>query len=333
MRQLAAFTLVLCACGGPAARSLVSASEEQDGGTIAPADGGQSAPDAGTTPSLPSGPSLAGCPMFPADNPWNRDISAEPVDPHSADYLSYMGAGSLRLHPDFGGPYGQPFVVVPGAQPRVPMSFLYSSQSDPGPYPFPNDLPIQANEDRHATVLVRDECKIYETYNTFASGSGYHADSGAVFDLVTGEPRPDLWTSATASGLPILPGLVRYDEAVEQGEIRHALSFISGATAHAYVAPATHSSGTTNAQFAPPMGLRMRLRADFDLSGFHGASLVVLRALQKYGMFVTDSANAQFWAVDGAQDSRWSIQDLDRLKTVPASAFEVVKLGTVHSGM
>jgi hypothetical protein len=271
--------------------------------------------------------------MFPVDNPWNRDISAEPVDPHSADYLAYMGAASLRLHPDFGGPYGQPFVVVPAAQPRVPMSFLYSSQSEPGPYPFPNDLPIQANEDRHATVLVRDECKIYETYNTFASGSGYHADSGAVFDLVSGAPRPDLWTSATASGLPILPGLVRYDEAVEQGEIRHALSFISGATAHAYVAPATHSSGTTNAQFAPPMGLRVRLRADFDLSGFRGASLVVLRALQKYGMFVTDSANAQFWAVDGAQDSRWSIQDLDQLKTVPASAFEVVKLGTVHSGM
>ncbi|HEY4729848.1 MAG TPA: hypothetical protein VIH41_01870, partial [Myxococcales bacterium] len=149
--------------------------------------------------------------MFPADNPWNRDISAEAVDPHSADYLAHMGADSLRLHPDFGGPYGQPFVVVPAAQPRVPMSFLYSSQSEPGPYPFPLDLLIQANEDRHATVLVRDECKIYETYNTFASGSGYHADSGAVFDLVSGAPRPDGWTSATASGLPILPGLVRYD--------------------------------------------------------------------------------------------------------------------------
>ncbi len=289
--------------------------------------------DAGQVAPPPSGPSLAGCPMFLADDPWNRDISAEPLDHHSADYLAYMGAGSLRLHPDFGGPYGQPFAVVPVAQPRVPMSFLYSSQSEPGPYPFPSDLPIQANEDRHATVLVRDECKIYETYNTFASGSGYHADSGAVFDLDSGAPRPDGWTSATASGLPILPGLVRYDEAVEQGEIRHALSFISGATAHAYVAPATHSSGTTNAQFAPPMGLRVRLRADFDLSGFQGASLVVLRALQRYGMFVTDSANAQFWAVDGAQDSRWSIQDLDQLKTVPASAFEVVKLGTVHSGM
>ena len=116
MRQLAALILALCGCGGPAARSLVSATEENDGGTIASADGGQGAPDAGTLPSPPSGPSLAGCPMFPADNPWNRDISAEPVDPHSADYLAYMGVASLRLHPDFGGPYGQPFVVVPAAQ-------------------------------------------------------------------------------------------------------------------------------------------------------------------------------------------------------------------------
>jgi hypothetical protein len=270
--------------------------------------------------------------MFPLDNAWNRDISAEAVDPHSADYLAYMGAASLRLHPDFGGPHGQPFLVVPATQARVEMSFLYSSQSEPGPYPFPPDLPIQANEDRHATVLVQDECKIYETYNTFASGSGYHADSGAVFDLITGAPRPNGWTSATAAGLPILPGLVRYDEAAEQGEIRHALSFIAGATAHAYVAPATHSSGSTDAAYAPPMGLRVRLRADFDLAGFRGASLAVLRALQKYGMFVTDSAGGQFWAIDGAKDARWSIPDLDQLKTVPASAFEVVKLGTVHSG-
>src|SRR6266478_2793769 len=324
MRQLAAFTLVLCACGGPAARSLVSATEDA-GGTVEPMDPGQVAPP-------PSGPSLAGCPMFLADDPWNRDISAEPLDPHSPDYLTYMGAGSLRLHPDFGGPYGQPFAVVPVAQPRVPMSFLYSSQSEPGPYPFPSDLPIQANEDRHATVLVRDECKIYETYNTFASGSGYHADSGAVFDLDSGAPRPDGWTSATASGLPILPGLVRYDEAVEQGEIRHALSFIAGRTAHAYVAPATHSSGTAEDAYAPPMGLRVRLRAAFDLSPFKGASLAVLRALRKHGMFVTDNAGGQFWSLNGAHHARWPIPDLDQLKSVPASAFEVVKVGTVNSG-
>jgi len=270
--------------------------------------------------------------MFPLDNEWNRDISADAVDPHSADYLAYMGASSLMLQPDFGGPYGQPFVMVPASQPRVEMSFLYATQSEPGPYPFPLDVPIQSNEDRHATVLVRDECKIYETYNTWATGSGFRADSGAVFDLVTGAPRPNGWTSATASGLPILPGLVRYDEAVDRGEILHALSFVAGGTAHAYVAPATHSSGSTNAPYAPPMGLRVRLRADYDLSPYRGASLAVLRALQKYGMFVTDTAGGQFWSVNGGRDARWSIQDLDQLKSVPASAFEVVRLGTVHNG-
>ena len=316
------------------ARSLV------DAGSVGSGDGGVDAADAGTSAGNGAAdggvgvrlPSLAGCPIFPAENAWNRDVSADPADPHSTDYLAFMGASSLYLQPDFGGPYGQPFVVVPADQARVPMSFLYASQSEPGPYPFPRDLPIQANEDRHATVLVRDECRIYETYNTYASGSGFHADSGAIFDLASGAPRPDGWTSATAAGLPILPGLARYDEAVDQGEIRHALAFIAGGTAHAYVAPATHSSGSTNATYAPPMGLRARLRADFDLSRFNGASLVILRALQKYGMFVTDSAGGQFWSVAGAQDARWSIPDLDQLKTVPASAFEVVQLGAVHSG-
>ena len=270
--------------------------------------------------------------MFPLDNAWNQDIASEPLDPHSADYLDSMHARWLRLQPDFGGQYGQPVVTVAASQPRVPMSFRWPAQSEPGPYPFPQDVPIQDNEDRHVTVLARDECKIYETYNTYDWGSGFHADSGAVFDLISGAPRPDGWTSATAAGLPILPGLARYDEAVEQGEIKHALAFVGGGTAHLYVAPATHSSGTSDAAYAPPMGMRVRLRADFDLSKFHGASLVILRALQKYGMFVTDNAGGQFWSLAGARDSRWSIEDLDQLKTVPASAFEVLKLGTLHSG-
>src|SRR5438552_474806 len=297
--------LALFACGGPTARSLsgdptadagaagAGVDSSVDAGVIAAGDAGaagagvDSSVDAGVIAAGDAGvperrPSLAGCPVFPLENAWNRDISSEPVDPHSADYLAFMGAGSLHLHPDFGGQYGQPFVIVPADQPRVPMSFLYASQSEPGPYPFPQDVPIQANEDRHATVLVRDECRIYETYNTYSSGSGFRSDSGAIFDLVSGAPRPDGWTSATAAGLPILPGLARYDEAVEQGEIRHALTFIAGATAHSWVAPATHSVGTSNSPWAPPMGLRVRLRADFDLSRFHGPSLVVLHALQRY---------------------------------------------------
>ena len=271
--------------------------------------------------------------MFPAGSLWNADVSGLSADPHSADYLAFMRAGSLRLHPDFGGEYGQPFAVVPAGQPRVPMSFRYATQSEPGPYPFPRNLPIQTDVDRHATVLAQGECKLYETYLTWAAGGGFSADSGAVFDLMTGAPRPAGWTSATASGLPILPGLARYDEAVEQGEIRHALAFIAGATAHAWVAPATHSAGTSESAWAPPMGLRVRLRADFDLTGFHGASLVVLRALREYGMFLTDTAGGQFWSLAGAADSRWPVQDLEQLKTVPASAFEVVQLGAVHPGL
>ena len=273
--------------------------------------------------------------MFPADNAWNRDVSADQVDPHSADYLAFMGAGLLSLHPDFGAPeYGQPFAVVSGSQERVPMIFLYASQSEPGPYPFPRDVPIQPNGDRHVVVLERDHCVLYETYNTYSSGPGFSADSGAVFDLRSGAPRPDGWTSATAAGLPILPGLARYDEVVEQGAVRHALAFVAGATAHAYVAPATHSTGTSDAPYAPPMGLRVRLRADFDLSRYHGASLVVLRGLQRYGMFVTDNARGlPFWPLMGTQDARWPTQDLEQLKSIPASAFEVVKLSPVVRGL
>ena len=306
----------------------VDAGAPVDAGT--PSDAGGRA-DAGT-PVGAAQPTLGGCPMFPLSSAWNRDVSADPVDPHSADYLAFMGAGSLKLHPDFGGQYGQPFVVVPGSQQRVTMTFLYSSQSDPGPYPFPPDVPIQADVDHHVTVLDSGACALYETYNTYPQGGGFHADSGARFDLRSAALRPDGWTSATAAGLPILPGLARYDEAVEQGEIRHALAFVAGLTAHLYLSPATHSSGTSSAPWAPPMGLRVRLRSDFDLSGFHGTSLVVLRALQRYGMFVTDTAGGDFWSLAGGQDSRWPLQDLEQLKTVPASAFEVVQIGTVHTG-
>ena len=271
--------------------------------------------------------------MFPAEHAWNRDVSGDPVDPHSDDYLAFMGADYLHLHPDFGGPYGQPFLVVPASQARVAMTFGNPWGSEPGPYPLPADLPIRSNHDRHATVLHSGECKIYETYLTWAQDSGFYADSGAVFDLRSGEPRPDGWTSATAAGLPILPSLARYDEAVEQGEIRHALAFVAGTTAHAYVAPATHSVGGSNDSYAPPMGLRVRLKADFDLSGYYGGSRAILRAMQRYGMLMTDSDDAKFWAVTGTMDPRWSVPDLDQLKRVPASAFEVVKLGAVRQGL
>jgi hypothetical protein len=270
--------------------------------------------------------------MFPTDNAWNRDVSWDPVDPHSADYLAFMGAGWLKLHPSFGGPYGQPVLVVPADQERVTMTFRYAD-SDPGPYPFPANVPIQAAADGHVSVLQSGDCKLDETYLTYAEGGGgFYADSGAVFDLRSGQSRPDGWTSATAAGLPILPALARYDEAVEQGEIRHALAFVVGATAHAYTAPATHSAGGSWDAYAPPMGLRVRLKADFDLSGYYGGSLAILRAMQTYGMLLTDNDVGQFWAVNGTMDPRWSIEDLNQIKQVPASAFEVVKLGAIQQG-
>ena len=336
----AACLLALWACGGTSAPgpadAAAAAPGAPDAGVSAPpgsSDAGVSSPDAGVSAppdAGPPAPQLAGCPMFPADNDWNRDVSADPVDAHSADFLAFMGA--VQLQPDFGGPYGQPIAVVSG-QPGVPMTFRYASQSEPGPYPFPPDVPIQQNEDKHAAVLDRDHCLLYETYFTQRSGDGFSADSGALFNLISGAPRPAGWTSATASGLPILPGLARADEALDLGEIRHALGFVAGATAHAWVAPATHSSGSSDASYAPPMGLRVRLRANFDLSGFHGASLVILSALQRYGMLLKDSGSGQYWAVAGTQDPRWPVQDLEQLKTVPASAFEVLKLPQVQPGL
>ena len=273
--------------------------------------------------------------MFPAADEWNRDVSSDPTDPRSSAYLAFMGASWRNLHADFGSDpsYGIPFVVVGGSQPRLPISFLYSGESDPGPYPYPPDLPVQggpnATGDRHAVALDRDACLLYETYDTHWNGSGYQAGSGAIFDLRSGALRKDGWTSATASGLPILPGVARYDEVVEQKEIRHALTFTADRAALAWVHPATHYGDSADPD-APPMGIRVRLKADFDLSGFTGASRVILTALKRYGMFLVDQAGDPFVAISGTTDSRWDDRDLDQLKAVPFSAFEVVQLPDVH---
>jgi hypothetical protein len=319
----------------PDAGALSDAGGTADAGEAADAggDAGVTLPIVDAGPTVQPGPTLGGCPMFPASNEWNRDISGDAVDAHSADYVKFMGGASLVLQPDFGGPFGVPFTLVPDDEAGAPMSFVTATQSDPGPYPFPQNLAIQQATDHHAVVLQQGECKLYETYQTSADGKGgFHAVSGAVFDLASGAPRPEGWTSATAAGLPILPGMARYDEAGEQGEILHALSFIAGGSAHSYVAPATHSSGTTTASFAPPMGLRVRLKASFDLSKYTGESLVILKALKKYGMLLIDNAGGAFWAVNGSLDSRWNSDNLEQIKTVPASAFEVVKLPELQAG-
>ncbi|MCL4396607.1 MAG: hypothetical protein M1482_17685 [Chloroflexi bacterium] len=281
--------------------------------------------------AIPTGPTLGGCAMFPADNPWNRDISSDPVDPNSANYIASIGA-STHLHADFGADptYGIPYTVVPGTQPFVPITFTaYGSESDPGPYPVPPDAPVEAGSDRHVLTLDSGNCTLYEMYNASkdAGGPGWFADSGAVFDLSSNALRPDGWTSADAAGLPILPGLVRYDE-VAAAAIIHALRFTVAQTQKAYVHPATHyASSSTNANL-PPMGMRVRLRASYDISGFTGEARVVLNALKKYGMMVAD--NGSNWYISGSTDTRWNDDDLNQLKTVPGSAFEVVRLGTLY---
>jgi hypothetical protein len=279
-----------------------------------------------------SGPTIAGCSVFPADNPWNANVSTLPVDPNSAAYLAAMNAGTTFLHPDFGSDptYGIPYVVVPGSQPFVPTTFDTPAESDPGPYPIPANAPVEggagATGDRHVLVLDSGNCTLYELYDATYQNPGWHAGSGAVFNLATDALRPDYWTSADAAGLPILPGLARYDEATA-GAINHALRFTVHATQAGFIHPATHFASSSTDPSLPPMGLRVRLKASFALGGFHGASLVILTALKRYGMFVAD--NGSDWYISGSTDARWDDNDLNQMKTVPASAFEVVQAGTI----
>jgi hypothetical protein len=272
---------------------------------------------------------LGSCPVFPSDNVWNEDVSNLPVDPNSAAYLSRIASlgGNQHLHADFGGDgaYGIPYVTVPGTQPLVPVTFTaYGDESDPGPYPIPLGAPIEGGSDRHVLAVDRDHCKLYELYDATRSGDHWDAGSGAMFDLRSDALRPDGWTSADAAGLPIFPGLVRYDE-VSSGQIDHALRFTVSQTQRAFIHPATHFASSSTDPTLPPMGLRLRLKASFDLSGYHGEALVVLTALKRYGMIVAD--NGSNWYISGAADPRWNDDDLDQLKTVPGSAFEVVDTG------
>lgn len=281
------------------------------------------------------GASLAGVRLFPDDNPWNTDISKEPVDANSDRLIASIGKDK-PLHPDFGtmymgAPNGIAYVVVGGNQPKVPVQFKWVDESDPGPYPIPADAPIEggpkSDGDRHVIVLDRDNWKLYEIFNAFPLEKGWKAGSGAIFDVKTNKMRPAGWTSADAAGLPILPGLVRYDEVMEAKEIRHALRFTVVKSRHGYVAPATHFASPHTDQNLPPMGMRVRLKADFDVSGYPAECKVILTALQKYGMFVAD--NGGDWFLSGAPDQRWSNENLRSLKKVKGRDFEVVRMGTV----
>jgi hypothetical protein len=276
--------------------------------------------------------SLGACSVFPADNAWNRDVSALPLHPNSANYVNTVLASGANknLHADFGGggEYGIPYITVSGTQPRSPVNFVdYGDESDPGPYPIPLDAPVEGGSDSHVLAVDRDHCKLYELFAASAGAGGWNASSGAVFDLTSNALRPDGWTSADAAGLPIFAGLARYDE-VARGHIDHALRFTISQSQRGYIDPATHFASSSTDPNRPPMGLRFRLKASFDTSRFTGQSRVILDALKRYGMIVAD--NGSNWFITGAQDTRWNDDDLNQLKTVPGSAFEVVDTGPIH---
>lgn len=278
-------------------------------------------------------PMIDDCPVFPPDNPWNTDISGYPVDPNSDNYIAAISAdGDEYLHADFGEDptYGIPYIVVEDDQPPVEITFTdYGDESDPGPYPIPEDAPVEAGSDRHVIAVDADNCMLYELYNAEWNGAGWDASSGAVWNLLSNELRPEGWTSADAAGLPIFPGLVRYDE-IAAGAIQHALRFTVSRTQRAYIHPATHYASRETDPDLPPMGLRLRLRADFDLSDYTGMSRTILEALRVYGMIVAD--NGTSWFISGVTDPRWDDEDLNQLKTVPGTAFEVVITGDIVYG-
>ena len=276
-----------------------------------------------------------GCPILPASNPLNRDISHAPLDPNSARYIASIGL-SGHLHPDFGTDpsYGIPFTVVGPGQPKVPITFTeFGEESNPGPYPLPPNAPVEgAGEegDRHVLVLQRGSCRLYELYGASRDGAGWRAGSGAVFNLRSNALRPEGWTSADAAGLPIFPLLVRYPE-VRSGRIDHALRVTVERTQRGYIHPATHFASSSSDPSLPPMGLRLRLKSGYPLGGFHGESLIVLEALKRYGLIVAD--NGSSWYITGAPDPRWDDEDLEQIKRVPGSAFEAVDTGPIrHRG-
>src|SRR6201998_2086286 len=278
--------------------------------------------------------SLGGFVTFTASSLWNTYISSAPIDPNSNSIITNW-VGSVNLHPDWGTDptYGIPYVVVDGNQALVDINLgAYPDESDPGPMPVPANAPIEGGSsstgDRHVLVLNNANCFLYELYNASPNSDGsWNADSTAVWDLLSNEQRPYTWTSADAAGLPIFPGLVRYEE-VAAGKIQHAFRFTLPKTGAAFTPPASHWAATSSDPSAPPMGMRLRLKASYDISGFDAQMQVILTAMQHYGLILADNGSSLF--VTGVSDNRWG-SDLDSLKTVPSSAFEVVQMNPVYT--
>jgi hypothetical protein len=277
-------------------------------------------------------PSIAGCQIFPVDNIWNTPVDNLPVSPSSSSYINSIGT-STGLHPDFGSgtwegaPIGIPLTIVTATQPKVGVTFGWPEESDPGPYPIPTDALIEGGSesegDRHVLVLDRDACKLYELYAAYPQLNGnWEVGSGAVYDLSSNGLRPRDWTSADAAGLPILPGLARYQE-VAAGEINHALRFTASNTRRAYFWPARHFASDLTGSNYPPMGQRFRLKADFNISGFSSQVQVILRALKKFGMILADKGSN--WYISGIPDPGWDDDHLvNQLSQVKGSNFEAV---------
>jgi hypothetical protein len=302
---------------------------------------GQAGGQAGTCGgmSLGQGASLNGFVPFPADNAWNMNISAAPVDPNSAAIINFIGAG-ISVHPDFGaGLYqgqsiGIPYLIVGQQQGPVDINFTaYGSESDPGPMPIPVTAPIEGypipgNGDRHVLVLDNSNCWLYELYSSFPAGTAWNAGSAAVWDLTADENRPNTWTSADAAGLPIFTGLARYDE-VAGGQIKHALRFTLQSSRAAFVPPASHWAANSSSALAAPMGMRLRLKASFDISTFSSANQVILTALKQYGMILADNGSSMY--ISGTPDDRWDNNDLHQLGSVTAADFEVVSMNPIYT--
>ena len=284
--------------------------------------------------SYPYGTSTGGCEVFPPDNAWHENISKLAVSPLSNAYIASIGAG-LDLHPDFGSnlTYGIPYAVVGADQPKVPIHFTaYGGQSDKGPYPIPAGAPVEggANStgDRHVIVVQSGSCKLYELYSAYPDADGsWKAASGAVFNLRSNHLRPDGWTSADAAGLPIFAGLIRYAE-IQRGYINHAIRFTAPSTQAGFIHPATHFASSSTNPDLPPMGLRLRLKASFNITHFPRVARIILAAMKTYGLILAD--NGSPWYFQGATDPRWNDNALDTLKSVPGSAFEVVETGPIR---
>ena len=282
--------------------------------------------------SLTNAPTIGGCRVFPNDNSWNVNISAAPLEANSAQMINYIqDHGGDFLHPDFGAnpAYGIPFVVVPSQQPVVPIAYdAYGDESDPGPFPVPPNAPVEAGGDRHVLVVQQGTCMLFELYVARRNGSGWVANSGARFDLNSNALRPIGWTSADAAGLPILPGLVRYEE-VAAGRIDHAIRITFDTTRRGFILPATHFASSITDVAAPAMGQRLRLRASYNINALTGQARVIAQAMKNFGVIVAD--NGSNWYFQGAPSPGWNDADLNQLKTIPGAAFEVVDMGPVRT--